>query len=57
MVWIVSLFFIVNYFIAQDPVSIIAAGLFAIAGSISTFGSNFESVVKRIEVVEESDEE
>ena len=45
MGWLISIFFIINYFVGRDPSSIVAAGLFAIAGSIELFRLDVQKLI------------
>ena len=42
MGWLISVFFIIYYFVSKETMVLVAAGIFAIAGSISFLYTSIE---------------
>lgn len=54
MGWIMSLFLVVYYFVSREPVTLLAASFFGIAGALSYIGLNIEKFYKLHEKRQES---
>lgn len=46
MGWLVSLFFLISYFVSRDPGAAVACGLFGVAGAIEIFANTVEKCFK-----------